>query len=219
LPEQSAVAINFLEPFDAKMFFHDTPWLNVPTPRQAHIVKESTHLPRGLLGGSSKDEKMSKLAILAAKRRQKENAQPIASAPESLPLTDDYASSLKALRLSSPVPPKGKLSDITNKDHASTVATQKSPVHTPVEHNPQEQSNVATSDIQKEETVFEPQKLTARPSPFASAILGSSLPSQPPNLDSLVEQSLLNCQAQGFDFTAPSPDDVVTKAQAAKGPR
>lgn len=211
--------IDCLEYFDLKTFFADAPWLSIPTSRQAHIIKEPLRLPTGLLGGSAKGEKMSKLAALAAKRRQKENVQPVQVGGESQPTVDDFASSLKALRLSSPALFKRKLSDITGKDQFNTGTTQKPPRHTPVTDSPEKRSPAATLYPQKEDAEFEPKDLKARPSPFASTILGSATPTQPSNLDFVVEQSLLGSQLHGFDFTVPSPDDVVLKAQAAKGPR
>jgi elongation factor 1 alpha-like protein len=208
---QSAVAINCLEQFNAKAFFDDTPWLNTPPSRRARIVCQPSYHSRGLLGGSAQSEKMSKLAALAAKRRQKENARPAQAQESDLAATNDYVSSLRAVRLSSA--PSNPIA--TEPDSA---AIQK-PANNNVDANPEKHSKVDTPHPREVESQVETKDLLAGPSAFANAIFGTVHQVRPVNLAQPILEPLLGSDRQAFDFNTPSPDDVVTKAQAAKGPR
>lgn len=108
-------------PFTAKEFFRDCPWLRIPADREAEILIEPLYPRLGLLGGSSSagdGGKMSKLAALAAKRRQKENEKigsPASPARETAASdTDAYKTSLDRLRgqtyaVSTPKEPKSRI--------------------------------------------------------------------------------------------------------------
>ena len=158
---------------------------------------------------------MSKLAALAAKRRQKENARP-AQAQESDPAaTNDYVSSLRALRLSS-APSNPIVTDLATE--ADTAAIQK-PANENVHANSEKQSKVNTSHPREAESQVEPRDVLAGPSAFANAMFGTVHQVRPVNLTQPILEPLLGSDRQAFDFNTPSPDDVVTKAQAAKGPR
>ena len=73
-------------PFSAKDFFHDTPWLNVPPHRRGEILIEPLYPSAGLLGGSSSSGagKVSKLAALAAKRKQRDAEKKAAAGKENV---------------------------------------------------------------------------------------------------------------------------------------
>ena len=158
---------------------------------------------------------MSKLAALAAKRRQKENARP-AQAQESGPAaTTDYVSSLRALRLSS-APSKPIATD--GATESSSAAIQK-PAKNNVDANPEKHSKVDTPHSREAGSQVETKDLLAGPSAFANAIFGTVHQVRPVNLAQPVLEPSLRSDQRAFDFTTPSPDDVVTKAQAAKGPR
>lgn len=206
---QSAVAISCLEHLKPTGFFDDIPWLDIPISRRAHFTFEPQIRQRGLLGGSAKGEKMSKLAALAAKRRQNENASRV-KAEGDKNTADEHASILKALRISSPGSPPQEPTDITNIRQIDATAARNSSGQLSEDSN--------RCDLEKQETKLKPQELTALPSAFASTMLGPDVSTRPSSLESTMKL-MLNNQPQGFDFTAPSPDDVVTRAQAAKGPR
>lgn len=160
---------------------------------------------------------MSKLAALAAKRRQKENVRPLRAEQSGALATDDYASSLKALRISSPAPLKSK-TNVHDGDQVGAAANVTSADNN-LNINQEKQSKADTTDPHELEVGFEPKSLTAQPSPFANIILGARHQAQPLSIASAIDHPLLGGHAQAFDFTAPSPDDVVTRAQTAKGPR
>ena len=215
--ERSAVAISCTEHANPQTFFDGIPWLNVPISRRARFTVEALHLQRGLLGGSSKGEKMSKLAALAAKRRQKENAQPMEAKVQNT-IPEDLPSGLNSLQLSSQVSIARSVS-VSNPTPIGVAATRPSSIALSAGHKSANPIDDSSPSSCKPEPQCDPQHLKAPPSAFASTILGPS-PSKPrPNLESTIGKSLLDDEAQGFDFTAPSPDDVVIRAQAAKGPR
>ncbi|RMZ84573.1 hypothetical protein DV737_g1244, partial [Chaetothyriales sp. CBS 132003] len=121
-------------------FWSDCPWLQVPLHRQALII-ECSALPKGrLLGGASKDGKMSKLQALAAKRLQ-QAAQ--TAAPSERPkdtTADDYTHSLHKLRISQAKARAAKVDDLattTAEDNAATQAPSQdnAPTHTTQAHS------------------------------------------------------------------------------------
>jgi elongation factor 1 alpha-like protein len=213
---QSAVATHCPQQFDAKAFFEDTPWLDIPPSRRAHIVCEVLPQPRGLLGGSAKSEKMSKLAALAAKRRQKENARPVQAEESGPTAANDYASSLKALRLSSAPPVERKVSE--KQSEVDTAATQKLAAND-LETHPTKHLKIDKLDPSKPEFQFKPEDVIAQPSAFAKTMFGAAPQARPLNLVLPIHEPLHGDYSPAFDFTTPSPDDLVTRAQAAKGPR
>ena len=158
---------------------------------------------------------MSKLAALAAKRRQKENARPV-QAEETAPApTNDYLSSLRALRLSSPQS-RPTATDVTTE--LVSAAIQK-PANSNIDANPEKQSKVDTPYPREVERQVEPRDLLAGPSAFANAMFGTVHQARPVNLARPILEPFLGSDKQAFNFNTPSPDDVVMKAQAAKGPR
>jgi hypothetical protein len=162
---------------------------------------------------------MSKLAALAAKRRQKENARPLPAGKSDLVATDDYASSLKALRISSPAPARSKADGFSNEDQIDAAVTRITSTDHKSEVNLANQSESDTTDLQTSEAQLEPGDLKAQPSLFASTILGAGVQVPASSIPSELEHTLLSHQTPTFNFTGPSPEDVVTMAQAAKGPR
>ncbi|KAJ5093459.1 Translation elongation/initiation factor/Ribosomal beta-barrel [Penicillium angulare] len=223
--------------FSAADFFRDSPWLNVPSHRKADILVEPLYPRLGLLGGAPEASgKMSKLAALAAARKQKESGQatsntPPASTSESqqpekakISLKDRLAASSKAAkpseglaglqsirRSAKPSPPAQKPS--------SPEPTKVVPTPAPV---PKDQPEELVDD--KEEPQQQIPEIRAQPSMFASAIIGSQTGpkmAEPSRLHSN-HVDLLQIygvdHAEPFDFSEPSPDDVVLKAQStAKG--
>lgn len=159
---------------------------------------------------------MSKLAALAAKRRQKENARPVQAEESGPAATNDYASSLKALRLSSAATVERKVSEIHSE--VDTAVTQK-PAANNLEATPKKQLTIDTLHPSKPECQFKPEDVIARPSAFAKTLFGAAPQARPLNLVLPIHEPLHGGHYPAFDFTTPSPDDLVTRAQAAKGPR
>ncbi|CEO60896.1 Putative Elongation factor Tu GTP binding domain-containing protein [Penicillium brasilianum] len=231
--------------FSAADFFRDCPWLNVPVHRKAEILVEPLYPRLGLLGGAPESGgKMSKLAALAAARKKKEGEKAAAAAapeapsmpqPErseapspkpsgtSLSLSERLAASKlsKASETNDGLRRPGKLGA-----SASSPARQQPK---PEASKPPPPSSLP-GQTQKEEPEPRPEPqqqmptIRASPSTFASVILGNAAG------PTMAEPSHLNTNnvdllqiygqdhAEPFDFTAPSPDDVVLNAQnTAKG--
>lgn len=153
---------------------------------------------------------MSKLAALAAKRRQKETEQPSESSSEVKP-NQDYLPSLKRLQITPS--PQAKSSQATQRD-----AQVAEPALTKAD---QESGGSAEKEAQKPtlkdttDSSFEVnQNLRANPSAFASIMTNHDTENFPPSSVSLFPGISNN---KSFNFAEPSPDDIVTKAQSAKG--
>jgi elongation factor 1 alpha-like protein len=209
----------------AKNFFDDSPWLNIPSYRKADILVKPLFPRLGLLGGSSAGEgKMSKIAALAAKRRQKENEK------QQVPTANNDFS----CKDSTPSLDKLKIATKTTTDSLKARALQP---RRRIESNPQPKEVIESSvqmsyrllepeDTERAARIDEPEntlsnvdptELRATPSAFARILMdchdrGSSFPSQPSDF-------LLEPVVSAFDFSKPSPDDVVLRARNFKGPR
>lgn len=189
-----------LPPVSHKDFFRDCPWLNIPLHRQAVIIEESIH-PRGrLFGGSSKDGKVSKLAALAAKRRQTQVAK--SSGNESSTTTDEYAERLRQLQLASPA--TSGLKPTTAESENDLVAMQ---IDEPADSSTTAEVNPDPSD---EPMAGDVARLREPPSTIAS-ILARAEEVTPSAMDSMQHN---DASAPVFDFSSPSPDDVFRKAQS-----
>ncbi len=218
-----------LQPSSAKDFFRDSPWLNIPLHRRAEIQIEPLFPRLGLLGGSSAGEgKMSKIAALAAKRRQKEkeNEKQKDAATNISDLPGDPASSLSKLRIatsrtSQPLK-EHPLSSRHNLQSTSRMDQRQEPTPTNDELPPLRQQGKdkrvedtdQPNDAQSRANAVD---MRAKPSMFARTLTVSCntvspLSSSPPTL-------LPEPVVPSFDFLKPSPDDVVLKAQNFKGPR
>ncbi|KIW14431.1 hypothetical protein PV08_07214 [Exophiala spinifera] len=201
-------------PFSAAEFFKDCPWLSVPEHRKAVILIEPLYPRGGLLGGSSGGGKPSKLAALAAKRRQKENER---SASNNIPTPksdNDYVARLRSLHINGPAAQQRPTTTRTNESSKDHIMTDDLQVQ-----RPEDDSTLGSSTEhgQKSETPNVPEPvIRAPPSAFASIMTSHDFDERhlqvSPNL--LLPALDLSKFAA---FAEPSPDDVVSRAQNAKG--
>ena len=174
------------------------------------------------MGGSSKPDGVpkSKLAALAAARKKKDSQR-----------TEDAQSATSSVALLNKL---GSKPQSVNSSSASGIANPK-PLSTSTEETVSEQPRKyprrkskglesPTDDLLKEENVTSPttEKETepapiARPSSFARTILGASAVSQQHDVW-ISDRYLVGPGTHAeFVFAGPSPDDIVIKAQSAKG--
>ncbi|KAL9112100.1 MAG: hypothetical protein Q9227_003477 [Pyrenula ochraceoflavens] len=211
-------------PFSAKEFFRDSPWLNIPQNRQANILIEPVRPQLGLLGGSgaSGDKpKTSKLAALAAKRRQKENEKKASSSTDAgFSEKNDISSQLQSLRVGTNLNRESRQRSRKASDTAESIPADPDPPsynQTSLAASAPEQlsqiPNQAPSTSNSTLPVSIPDAET--PSTFASTLFGSQSPpcsaSRAPSID--VASLMYGNSAKGYDFTEPSPDDKVLAAQ------
>ncbi|KAJ5650713.1 Translation elongation/initiation factor/Ribosomal beta-barrel [Penicillium longicatenatum] len=224
--------------FSAADFFRDSPWLNVPSHRKADILVEPLYPRMGLLGGAPEaGGKVSKLAALAAARKQKEGNK-TSSPPEGSQAENPEKSSteqkislrdrLAASKAAKPAEGLGGLRRLAKPVPAPPPA-EKPVSPEPVETAPNVEKPGLTEQVEEASSVkLEPTlpaaEIRASPSMFASAIVGnqsgptraepSHIPSQNVDLLQIYGQD----HTEPFDFAGPSPDDVVLNAQnTAKG--
>jgi elongation factor 1 alpha-like protein len=192
----------------------------------------------GLLGGAPEaGGKVSKLAALAAARKQKEGNK-TSSPPEGSQAENPEKSSteqkislrdrLAASKAAKPAEGLGGLRRLAKPVPAPPPA-QKPVSPEPVETAPNVEKPGLTEQVEEASSVkLEPTlpaaEIRASPSMFASAIVGnqsgptraepSHIPSQNVDLLQIYGQD----HTEPFDFAGPSPDDVVLNAQnTAKG--
>lgn len=171
---------------------------------------------------------MSKLAALAARRRQKESEKAQAGGVDKLQAQQKQTPMLSASP--NPLPSPHDLLDrarvregfeTRNRDRTEDSIT----TH-PLEHVLRRESQTPSVQASAESrnppaSLEPPTAIRANPSPFAATITA-------PNLSAFdIESNLANeftnvlsiigPAAKSFDFTDPSPDDVVKKAQGSKG--
>ena len=176
---------------------------------------------------------MSKLAALAAKRRQKENEKRTPNLESGqTPDRDAYTASLEKLRLSSSTPKTPKSTDgisfpkVPRRTTESTPQTTTNPERKPIAGNPRLDLTPQPTEEDLDDPV-PPAAVIARaePSPFATlftANLGSrqdmhQLPDSLFRNDNHFYSNLNISNTKTFDFTDPSPDDIVINAQKLKG--
>ena len=233
--------------FSAADFFRDSPWLNVPAHRKADILIEPLYPRLGLLGGApGSGGKVSKLAALAAARKKKEGDKASTAAPAQnaeadktpAPSTEQKGASLslrERLAGNGKIPkpegaqsprPLGKLTRL------GSHSPQKTPSPELIKQNGTSQVNsenvqeeITAEPLVKEEEKAQPTvNIRASPSTFASTIVGDVTRPKMTEPSPLFSTSLDLMEIYGqnltepFDFTGPSPDDVVLNAQSsAKG--
>ncbi|KAE8367854.1 hypothetical protein BDV27DRAFT_123280 [Aspergillus caelatus] len=233
--------------FSAADFFRDSPWLNVPAHRKADILIEPLYPRLGLLGGAPESGgKVSKLAALAAARKKKEGDKASTAAPAqnaeadktpapsteqkgaSLSLRERLAGNGKVQKPEGAQSPRplGKLS------RPGSHSPQKTPSPEPIKKNGASQVNpgnvqqeITAEPLVKEEEKEQPTvNIRASPSTFASTIVGDVTRPKMTEPSPLFSASLDLMEIYGqdltepFDFTGPSPDDVILNAQSsAKG--
>ncbi|KAF7719833.1 Uncharacterized protein PECH_007781 [Penicillium ucsense] len=239
IPDESSLSVT--------EFFRDCPWLNVSAHRKADILIQPLHPRLGLLGGAPEaGGKMSKLAALAAARKKKESEKstgtpetpstpkPSERAEGQTPKPSDTPLSLsqrlaasklsKTSESSGGLRRLGKASTSTSSParRPSAPVPSKSPVHAEPERESEPAGQKETEAAPEPEQVVP--SIRAPPSTFASAILGSTAgptvaePSHVKSTDVDILEIYGQQHAEPFDFTAPSPDDVVMNAQStAKG--
>ncbi|KAE8374657.1 P-loop containing nucleoside triphosphate hydrolase protein [Aspergillus bertholletiae] len=233
--------------FSAADFFRDSPWLNVPAHRKADILIEPLYPRLGLLGGAPESGgKVSKLAALAAARKKKEGDKAATTAPAqnaetdktttpsaeqkgaSLSLRERLAGNGKLQKPEGAQSPRplGKLSRL------GSHSPQKKPSPGPVKQNGvapvspvKLQRDITAKPLVKEEEKEQPTvNIRASPSTFASTLVGDAVRPKMTEPSPLFPTSMDLMEIYGqdltepFDFTGPSPDDVVFNAQSsAKG--
>ena len=199
-------------PVSANEFFKDSPWLSVPKHRQAHITIEALYPRLGLLGGSSQNTKMSKLAALAAKRRQKDALS--SSVSKANPSGIEGVPDVDALQIASKAT-KTAATSAAEQSRESNATLDEIRAESSKTASTQPATNVIVEPKANLESEPSVAGIRADPSNFAQALLGArNQTSNHMTLSALLENET---NSKAFDFTDPSPDDVVTKAQTSKG--
>jgi hypothetical protein len=165
---------------------------------------------------------MSKLAALAAKRRQKENKAVSTAASDKMdPQEGHYLASSGIQTLRQPPPEQ------VGKTLRSTATGKHGLDHfkNPLIATPSSDADLARQSPLSAEAgppLLEPPTVSrANPSPFATTIVASN--SVAVDLETSLASDFASTLSLGgqltkpFDFADPSPDDVVTKAQSSKG--
>lgn len=222
--------------FSAGDYFKDAPWLNIPKDRRGEILIEPLYPPGRLLGGALPQGKVSKIAALAAARKEKGN-----DTPKSIPQRSTTSVALLD-KLS------GRMSSTASKDPALSVSETVLPESTgedlgaPVDVRQSQKREWEISDPQPEverlvkaprllPTSFNPSlpvpvpvptvAPVATPSEFAKTLFGDSdFWQKRPSVASFQPYYTIpqDPQFTNYDgFAGPSPDDIVLKAQNSKG--
>ncbi|KAI9873272.1 MAG: Hsp70 suppressor, GTPase facilitates ribosomal subunit dissociation [Pleopsidium flavum] len=216
--------------FSAAEFFQDSPWLNLPIQRRGEILIEPLYPRIRLLGGASTtaDGKVSKLAALAAARKKKETdkAGDVASKQQSssVALLDKLSSRGKTeakedIRSSTVAGSANEYIGAGVENDIRRRVTRKYPARrgkspSPSREIPREVSEPAESKLQQ---MPSPSILQATPSMFAKTMLGGQATGPVPgSLNTVFKLPYFtdpNFTESGA-FTGPSPDDIVSNAQA-----
>lgn len=204
----------------ARDFFHDSAWLNIPPHRKADILIEPCFPRFGLLGGSSaSDSKMSKLAALAARRRQKENEKQqnsVEASGSSLSRLGITMTNQLEMTKDPPLQPHQNSNHRTiSRQTQDPPSVENRPTSSPSRLEYQRIDNNDQPDTSQ--AVGKLDDLQAHPSLFASTLIGFRHSASLSLSDPLASTS--GCVILPFDFSKPSPDEVVLKAQGLKGPR
>jgi hypothetical protein len=151
---------------------------------------------------------MSKLAALAAKRRQQEASKSSSTDSDQLRSADDYTETLNKLRISQ-----------TSRNPATTSAAvegggDESPALGNISEYKDETNQENPSAQQDESELPMDQHLRAGPSAFATLLVGTATAVAPEKLTSVLQPE---ARPVAFDFSKPSPDDIIDKAQTSKG--
>ena len=199
-----------------KFDFSDMPWMNVPKDRLSTFIPPPT-LPGGLLGGSDKAPKISKLQALAAARKKK---------AEEKKEQEQVAQGVGKLSVSDP-PKKENILPVANlakrqktTDHTSSLPSERpQPLsETPENHKEPETTVTKPPPTQSDiplvgDDVVEVVQ-SGQPSAFAQTIFGSAPgPSKPRK----AIYPMPHTASPDFDvlaFSKPSPDDIVLAAQS-----
>jgi hypothetical protein len=162
---------------------------------------------------------MSKLAALAAKRRQKENKIVSTAASDRMDHQEgQYLASSGLQTLRHPPPEQ------VGKTFRSTATGKHGLDHSknPLIATPSSDADLAGQFSLSAEAGLDPATASrANPSPFATTIVASN--SIAVGLETSVTSDFASALSLGgqltkpFDFADPSPDDIVTKAQSSKG--
>lgn len=194
----------------------------------------------GLLGGSAQEGKISKLAALAAARKKKTSdlsstfdgqpSPPSAPSSETKSAPRSLSERLATNNSKGPIKPAGRSALSSN--HRTTTK----PVSKKLEPgiSAVKEASVEEKELDESTNKQQPAKvadLRAAPSTFAVTIIGKGSHSTSPESGHLLGSSfdVMDIYQQdlteAFDFTGPSPDDVVFNAQSAskglpiRGPR
>ena len=172
---------------------------------------------------------MSKLAALAARRRQKENEKQQALIAKNNVSVEDSASSLDKLKIAMrttsdspkarPLQPRRSLGSNPQpkqdlEDSSSSFGRNSLHSSEPAEDTKRAESVNQPGHPLSSQSVAD---LWATPSAFARVLMPPRDKASP--FPSELSASSSRPAVSSFDFSKPSPDDVVLKAQNFKGPR
>lgn len=213
--------------FSVADFFKDSPWLNVPNNRVGKILVEPLYPRGGLLGGASTQDSApkSKLAALAAARRNKENQKSDSGqTSSSIALLDKLGGKSREQRHAGRMKSSNPDSKFATAEQAKSVQSRRYLARQPPEIAPLREQTPSQSfpaaQYSPPTTGDKPQPdlaPVAAPSAFARTISGSSRKHQEPAF-ALFHYNVQSSERHTeFDFAGPSPDDIVTKAQKTKG--
>lgn len=152
---------------------------------------------------------MSKLAALAAKRRQKEAVNPAPAADITTTVTSpsDYTASLKKLTIGDSAVKEQRRRQGSERQ---ATALQRQQDEAPTT---QESTSVDVDVELRENTSDIIVQRLSKPSVFASTFLSSPIP---PDKDSKLDPRMFAGKNVDWDFNKPSPDAIVHKAQTGR---
>lgn len=202
--------------FSFAKFFEDSPWLKVPSERQAIFI--APLYPRGgLLGGSSDGaSKMSKLQVLAAARKKKKAEE---QKSQGLSEVEKPMASLRIKEeVSTTKPATGTASSIS----AGKISSRGFPLrkrkdsneHEKAPKGPQPKSDPRLSQPELPQDI--PTVDQAEPSAFANTVFSSPSQATRPRQDNLFTLTFASdaTPTAANPFAGPSPDDIVIAAQS-----